>query len=82
MEEIDKYILKIWSVWLNDASNLSDADRGARNVREFLNGMVRHGLISGKATIRQLSGNVQGIGMENTTFLPILDLGKRAVSLK
>ena len=36
MEEIDESILHIWRVWLDDASNLSDDDRGVRNVREFL----------------------------------------------
>ncbi|SEL57029.1 DUF927 domain-containing protein [Nitrosovibrio tenuis] len=40
IREIDESILGVWRAWLNDASNLSDADRGVRNVREFLQ---RHG---------------------------------------
>ena len=36
MEEVDKAISDVWRVWLDDSSNLSDADRGVRNVREFL----------------------------------------------
>ncbi len=40
IKEIDDSIFNIWRTWLDDASNLSDADRGVRNVREFLQ---RHG---------------------------------------
>ncbi|MBN9134030.1 MAG: hypothetical protein J0H48_11810 [Nitrosospira multiformis] len=36
IREIDESILSAWRAWLDDASNLSDADRGVRNVREFL----------------------------------------------
>ena len=36
MEEIEESILSVWKVWLDDASNLSDADRGVESVREFL----------------------------------------------
>lgn len=40
MDEIGESVLNVWRVWLDDSSNLSDADRGVRNVREFLQ---RHG---------------------------------------
>jgi putative DNA primase/helicase len=36
LEEIDESVLHLWKIWHGDSSNLSDADRGVRNVREFL----------------------------------------------
>lgn len=34
--EIYESLSNVWRSWLDDSSNLSDADRGVRNVREFL----------------------------------------------
>lgn len=41
IKEIDEAILSVWKAWLDDASYLSDADRGVRNVREFIQ---KHGM--------------------------------------
>jgi hypothetical protein len=49
MEEIDESVLSVWKVWLDDASNLSDADRGVKNVREFLQKHVASRFDSGRS---------------------------------